>query len=1024
MLFQARIALPAPQTGPQSDDPAYTITGNAIHTSYLPADATFLPAGINGGATTSTTSLTGVTTTISGSTATVTAGGIVINLVYDAAAQAAPASFKAGIQQAASILAATITDHITVNINIDYSGTGGGAAAGPDNGQYLSYTDVKNDLINNESPGDTIFNSLPAGSSVQGQTNVAVWNAQLKLWGLLGANDTTTDDGSATFATDINPGLLVGVALHELTHAMGRIPYGPAPDIFDLFRFLDVGSRLFQGSATAPAAYFSLDGGVTKLADYGQTSDSSDFLNSGVQGPNDPFNEFYSNGTSQTLSAIDLKQLDVLGFHLAINAPPPPVVIEAWGSTSLVQVGDNFYLNPVAGGNGPALKYFGTNYFVGEFGGWTPIAAEKTATGYEVAWKMAGADQYTAWNTDNNGNYVSSTLGTVSGGNPYFEGLEPSFHQDLNSDGTVGVVVSVVETHGSTSLVAMGNQYFLNPAGGGTGPALQYFGAPYYAGEFGGWTPIAAEKTATGYEVAWKMTGADQYTAWNTDNNGNYVSSIVGVVSGGNPAFEALEPSFQQDLNGDNATGVVVNVVETHGSTSLVEDGNQYFLNPVGGGTGPALQWLGAPFQQGELGGWTPIGAEKTATGYEVAWKMAGADQYTVWNTDNNGNYVSSIVGVVPGGNPSFEALETSFQQDLNGDNAVGVVTHVVETLGSTSLVEIGDQYLLNPVGGGTGPAIQWSGAPFYQGEVGGWTPIGAEKTATGYEIAWKMAGADQYTVWNADNNGNYVSSIVGVVPGGNPAFEALETSFHQDLNGDLTTGVVTSVIEALGVTSLVQMGNQYYLNPVAGGTGPALQWSGAPFYTGELGGWTPIGAEKTATGYEVAWKMAGLDQYTVWNADNNGNYVSSIVGVVSGSNPAFKALELSFQQDLNGDHTFGVVGGTQPAGVSGLSAVASTLPAVAPGPSTAAAPPAPLVAVTNDQFVFARGGDAAGGVDFTDLLRAHDFSSALTDHFGAFAGEPLPPAALHAAFDPGAAPDPMGWHQFIDHVADHFIIR
>jgi hypothetical protein len=161
---------------------------------------------------------------------------------------------------------------------------------------------------------------LAAGSSIQGQSNVAVWNAQLKLWGLMGANDTTTDDGSATFATDINPNLLVGVALHELTHAMGRVPFGPAPDIFDLSRFTGPGTRLFQGGATAPAAYFSLDGGNSKVADYGRTSDASDFLNSGIQGPNDPFNEFYTGSTSQQLTAADLKQLVALGFHLVGSA--------------------------------------------------------------------------------------------------------------------------------------------------------------------------------------------------------------------------------------------------------------------------------------------------------------------------------------------------------------------------------------------------------------------------------------------------------------------------------------------------------------------------------------------------------------------------------------------------------------------------------------------------------------------------------------------------------------------------------
>src|SRR5260221_2975354 len=60
-----------------------------------------------------------------------TSGGITINLQFDAAAMAAPASFRAGIQQAASILTAAISDKITVNIKIDYSGTVGGTSAVP-----------------------------------------------------------------------------------------------------------------------------------------------------------------------------------------------------------------------------------------------------------------------------------------------------------------------------------------------------------------------------------------------------------------------------------------------------------------------------------------------------------------------------------------------------------------------------------------------------------------------------------------------------------------------------------------------------------------------------------------------------------------------------------------------------------------------------------------------------------------------------------------------------------------------------
>jgi hypothetical protein len=281
-----------------------------------------------------------------GSAVAVTSGGITINVIFDAAALAAPASFRAGIQQAVAILAAAISDKITVNIKIDYSGTGHGAAAGPDHGLFQSYSSIRADLLSYATPGDTTFNGLATGSSIQGQSNVAVWNAQLKLWGLMAANDTTTDDGSATFATDIDPNLLVGVALHELTHAIGRVPYGPQPDIFDLFRFTGPGTWLFQGGATAPAAYFSLDGGNTKLADYGRTSDASDFLSSGVQGPNDPFNEFYTGSTSQQLTAADLKQLNALGFHLA--GPGTPVnhapVLTAPANIS-ASAGQSFYVS-------------------------------------------------------------------------------------------------------------------------------------------------------------------------------------------------------------------------------------------------------------------------------------------------------------------------------------------------------------------------------------------------------------------------------------------------------------------------------------------------------------------------------------------------------------------------------------------------------------------------------------------------------------------------------------------------------
>src|SRR5882757_6722176 len=375
----------------------------------------------------------------------------------------------------------------------------------------------------------------------------------------------------------------------------------------------------------------------------------------------------------------------------------------------------------------------------------------------------------------------SNPTGVVSGSSYALQSLEPSFHQDLNNDGVTGLPTTVIEAQGSTSLVQVGNDYFLYPVGGSSGPALNYNGAPMTAGEFGAWTPIGAEKTASGYEIAWKVPGADQYSVWTTDSSGNMNSNPTGVVSGSSYVLQSLEPSFHQDLNNDGVTGALTTVIEAQGSTSLVQVGNQYFLYPVGGSSGPAVNYNGAPVTVGEFGAWMPIGAEKTASGYEIAWKVAGADQYSVWNTDSSGNMTSNPTGVVSGSSYALQSLEPSFHQDLNNDGVTGPLTTVIEAQGSTSLVQVANDYFLYPVGGSSGPAVSYNGAHVTVGEFGAWMPVGVEKTASGYEVAWHVTGADQYTVWNTDSSGNYLSNAVGTVSGNSFALQSVETSFQRD---------------------------------------------------------------------------------------------------------------------------------------------------------------------------------------------------------------------------------------------------
>ena len=88
---------------------------------------------------------------------------------------------------------------------------------------------------------------------------------------------------------------------------------------------------------------------------------------------------------------------------------------------------------------------------------------------------------------------------------------------------------------------------------------------------------------------------------------------------------------------------------------------------------------------------------------------------------------------------------------------------------------------------------------------------------------------------------------------------------FHQDLNGDGAIGVPGTLIEAIGSTSLVEVGTKFFLDSISTGSGPSLKYGGADVVAGQFGsGWTPIGAEQTATGYEVAWKNRGRPVFSL----------------------------------------------------------------------------------------------------------------------------------------------------------------
>ena len=114
----------------------------------------------------------------------------------------------------------------------------------------------------------------------------------------------------------------------------------------------------------------------------------------------------------------------------------------------------------------------------------------------------------------------------------------------------------------------------------------------------------------------------------------------------------------------------------------------------------------------------------------------------------------------------------------------------IIEQAGATSLVQVGDGWLMPAVGTASGPQLMLNGAAVVAGQFGAWQPVAAEAAESGYVVIWKNEDTDLFFIWNTDPNGNYLWTSMGAVPGSNHAIESRETLFSQDLSGDGKIGL------------------------------------------------------------------------------------------------------------------------------------------------------------------------------------------------------------------------------------------
>jgi len=278
------------------------------------------------------------------------ANALTINVTYDSSITTDPnaAAIEGTIMNDVNALETYIANPVQVNLTFQEGTTGlGGSSTFIGD---LPYTDYVNDLKTKQTVSaddTTAIASLGVSTNnpVNGNADVQITEALARALGETGEPANTTDPDSTitfnkTIVNDSRTGPQVNgnydlqsVLAHEMDEALGTGgtgstlesggsvtgPVGP----LDLYRYSAPGTRSYSTAALASNPYFSIDGGLTDLVHFNQTTvgDYADWGNPGTpeQEGNIPpqvQDAFGSPNQEPNLGQNVMIALDVVGWNL------------------------------------------------------------------------------------------------------------------------------------------------------------------------------------------------------------------------------------------------------------------------------------------------------------------------------------------------------------------------------------------------------------------------------------------------------------------------------------------------------------------------------------------------------------------------------------------------------------------------------------------------------------------------------------------------------------------------------------
>ena len=382
-----------------------------------------------------------------------------------------------------------------------------------------------------------------------------------------------------------------------------------------------------------------------------------------------------------------------------------------------------------------------------------------------------------------------------------YNAKEAAFDIDFNSDGSIGITFSDIETTGSVSLRrdSSGNLY--------AGTDAIYLGVSQLrVDSLAAYTPLAVEDFGeNGGKQLILRHSSNNLLTWSLSETWARTGSLGWADLADFSAYNAKEAAFDIDFNSDGSIGITFSDIETTGSVSLRRDssGNLY--------AGTDAIYLGvSQLRVDSLAAYTPLAVEDFGeNGGKQLILRHSSNNLLTWSLSETWARTGSLGWTYLTDASSLNDLETKFLSDVNFDGFTGLVE--LETAGTVNL----RRDAFGKIFAGSEP-ILLGASQLRIDSLASYTPVAVEDLGQqgGKQLVLRHSTGD-FLSWSMSETWARTGSLGWTYTTDVSSLNDLESKFESDLNDDGSAGIPTlTAIEAFGVTSLMtDSRNRLYAN-------------------------------------------------------------------------------------------------------------------------------------------------------------------------------------------------------------------